>query len=329
MKTITVSPSTAALSIGDTPVFTATALDQNDLPMEGINISWTTNDTAIGNVSPENIMTDANGNATTTFTANAAGTAMVTASNGSVMGSADVTVSQVVVVPVLKTITVSPSTAALSIGDTPVFTATALDQNDLPMEGINITWTTNDTAIGNVSPENIMTDANGNATTTFTANAAGTAMVTASNGSVMGSADVTVSQVVVVPVLKTITVSPSTAALSIGDTPVFTATALDQNDIPMEGINITWTTNDTAIGTVSPENIMTDADGNATTTFTAIAAGTAMVTASNGSVTGKCRCHSIGSSSCSSFENNNSFTINCRVINWRYPGIHCNGTGSK
>ncbi|HEX7627963.1 MAG TPA: Ig-like domain-containing protein, partial [Candidatus Methanoperedens sp.] len=143
-------------------------------------------------------------------------------------GTTSVTVTAATSEPVLTTITVSPPTAALSIGNTPVFTATAVDQNGNPMEWININWTTNDTAIGSVSPENIMTDANGNATTTFTANAAGTATVTASNGSVMGSADVTVSEVVVTPVLTTITVSPPTAALSIGNTPVFTATAVDQ-----------------------------------------------------------------------------------------------------
>ena len=68
-------------------------------------------------------------------------------------------------------------------------------------------------AVGTVSPENVMTDANGNATTTFTAIAVGTAMVNASNGSVSGSADVTVSEVVVTPVLTTITVSPSTASV--------------------------------------------------------------------------------------------------------------------
>ena len=87
-------------------------------------------------------------------------------------------------------------------------------------------------------------------------------------------------------VLTTITVSPSTAALSIGDTPVLTATAKDQNGDPMEGINITWTSSDMAVGTVSPENAMTGADGNATTTFTAIAAGTSMVNATNESVVG-------------------------------------------
>ena len=286
LTTITVSPSTAALLIGDTSGFTATALDQNDLPIEGINITWTSSDMAVGTVSPENVITGADGTVTTIFTAIAVGTAMVNATNGSVSGSADVTVSEEVVTPVLTTITVSPSTAALSIGDTPVFTATALDQNDLPMEGINITWTSSDMAVGTVSPENVITGADGTVTTIFTAIAVGTAMVNATNGSVSGSADVTVSEEVVTPVLTTITVSPSTAALSIGDTPVFTATALDQNDLPMEGINITWTSSDMAVGTVSPENAMTGADGKVTTTFMAIAMGTSIVNATNGSVVG-------------------------------------------
>ena len=49
-------------------------------------------------------------------------------------------------------------------------------------------------AVGNVSPESVMTDANGTATTTFTAIANGTSMVNATNGSVVGSADVVVSE---------------------------------------------------------------------------------------------------------------------------------------
>ena len=71
--------------------------------------------------------------------------------------------------------------------------------------------------------------------------------------------------------MTTITVSPPTATLSIGDTQVFTATAMDQNGAPMEGINVEWTSSDMTVGTVSPESAMTGADGTATTTFTAIA----------------------------------------------------------
>jgi cytochrome c553 len=194
LSTITVSPSTATLAGGATQTFTATAVDQNGNPMEGINITLMSDNITVGTVSPENVMTIAGGNATTTFTANVAGTAMVNASNGSVTGSADVTVSEVVV-PVLTTITVSPSTATLAGGATQTFTATAVDQNGNPMEGINITLMSNNITVGTVSPENVMTIAGGNATTTFTANVAGTAMVNASNGSVTGSADVTVTTV--------------------------------------------------------------------------------------------------------------------------------------
>ena len=199
------------------------------------------------------------------------------------------------IVTVLETITVSPSNVTLSIGNTSVFTATALNENGDPMEGINITWASSDNAVGTVSPENITTGADGNATTTFTAIANGTATVTASSGSISGSANVTVSEEVVVPqVLTTITVSPSNVTLSIGNTSVFTAAALDQNGMPMEGINITLASSNMTVGTVSPESAMTDANGTATTTFTAIANGTAMVTASNGLCLWKCECYSIG-----------------------------------
>ena len=175
-------------------VFTATALDQNGDPIEGINVTWTSSNMTVGTVSPESAMTDANGTATTTFTAIANGTSMVNASNGSVSGSADVTVSEVVVSEFDNNNSFTVTTATLQIGDTPVFTATALDQNNIPMEGINITWTSSNMTVGTVSPESVMTDANGTATTTFTAIANGTAMVTASNDSVSGSADVTVSE---------------------------------------------------------------------------------------------------------------------------------------
>ena len=95
---------------------------------------------------------------------------------------------------------------------------------------------------------------------------------------------ITALGVITKPVLTTIMVSPSTATLSIEDNKNFIATALDQNGDPMEGINVAWTSSDMSVGTVSPENAMTGADGKVTTTFTAIAAGTTMVNATNGSV---------------------------------------------
>jgi len=364
LNTITVSPATTTLAINGTQIFNATALDQNGAPMSGITIVWASNNTTVGNVSPLTATTDVSGGATTTFTAGAAGIAMITANNSTVAGSANVTVttapvvakiviSQITVVvgttvifsaqafdqfnnpvnviltwassnttvgtidpttgtflakangittinatnglvvgstnvvvisspaAVLKTITVSPATTNLAVNGTQVFTATALDQNSIPIAGVNITWASNDTTVGNVTPATATTGAFGNVTTTFTANAEGIAMVTAMSDTVTGSANVTVSPAQ--PALKTITVSPPTATLIIGGTQVITATAKDQNGNPVQGINITWTSSNTAAGSVAPMNAITDVNGSAVTTFTASASGTAIVKATNGS----------------------------------------------
>ncbi len=193
-KTITVSPSTATLAINGTQVFNAMALDQNGDPMSEITIVWASNNTAVGNVSPITATTDVSGGATTTFTAGAAGIAMITANNDTVEGSANVTVTVSPAPPTL-TITVSPPTATLAINETQIFNATTLDRNGTPISGITIVWESNNTAVGNVSPITATTDVSGGATTTFTAGAEGIAIVNATNGTVSGSANVNVTTV--------------------------------------------------------------------------------------------------------------------------------------
>ncbi|HJH26016.1 MAG TPA: hypothetical protein C5S37_04400 [Methanophagales archaeon] len=183
------------------------------------------------------------------------------------------------VLQVLTTITVSPPTAPLPVDGTQPFTATAKDQNDNPMAGIIIAWTSSDESVGTVSPASATTGSDGTATTTFTALAVGTTTVKAENvtTTVNGTASVEVYE----PEVTEITVSPSEKTLHIDDTQQFTATVKDQNDNPMAGIDITWTSSNTTVGTVSPASATTGSDGNATTTFTASALGTSTVTAEN------------------------------------------------
>ncbi len=108
-----------------------------------------------------------------------------------------------IVTPVLTTITVSPSTAMLNVTETQLFTATALDQNNTPMSGINISWTISNSTVGSVTPLFAVTGMDGNASTTFTASAAGTTTVTAINGTVSASSDVTVAAVTPTPIPTT------------------------------------------------------------------------------------------------------------------------------
>ncbi len=527
LTTITVSPSTATLNVNGTQVFTATALDQNNTPMAGTNISWTVSNSTVGNISTLNAVTDMNGTATTTFMALAVGNAMVNATNGTVSGNATVNVTANVTAPTPKlTLTLNNTmdgtspplvnnfTGAVAVlldtsGNT-VATATFPDNitaqfnlsgispgdyfievnglagdhlptridsnasdinqtvgkrlrnsvigdianptyrikvypsgnppvvnsshpvvnyatganetkynyvivpgsiNEIEVRVLNTSeklsnftspsgthpaganfssepfqiWILGDiknstgafignhghlynntdsncnTCHGNLDtkasnfsditlnngwcfrchygktgPRNGFVDptvvvaANGtiagnvtNASSgsaisgaTVTANgmmattdangsynisiAAGTYNVTASatgyqsnttTGVVVTSGNVTtqnfaLTPAVALPALTTITVSPSTATLNVNGTQVFTATALDQNNTPMQGINISWTSSNTTVGNVSALNSITDVNGSATTTFTALAVGNAMVNATNGTVFG-------------------------------------------
>lgn len=71
-----------------------------------------------------------------------------------------------------------PATTDLGYGDTTQVTATATDADGNPIPGLLVTFTPTG---GNVSPTSVLTDANGQATTTFTAGSTdGSATVTAS-----------------------------------------------------------------------------------------------------------------------------------------------------
>ncbi len=87
--------------------------------------------------------------------------------------------------------------------------------------------------------------------------------------------------------ITSIKILPLTKTLAVGAKQTFNAKALDQKDDPIAGINITFTSDNITVGTVYPENMITGADGIATTTFTALENGEAKVTAANSSVKGK------------------------------------------
>ena len=76
------------------------------------------------------------------------------------------------------------------------------------------------------------------------------------------------------PVLTTITVTPATATITVSGTKAFTAAPKDQNGNPITA-TITWTSSNTAVGTISSTGVLT-----------AISAGTTTITAQSGSVTG-------------------------------------------
>ncbi|VVB96365.1 Bacterial Ig-like domain (group 2) [uncultured archaeon] len=84
------------------------------------------------------------------------------------------------VTPVLTTITVSPATASVVVGNTQSFTASPKDQFGNPIAAI-VTWSSSNTSVGTITSSGL-----------FTAMALGMTAITATSGSISGTATVTV-----------------------------------------------------------------------------------------------------------------------------------------
>jgi len=251
LESITVTPSSATLKVGETKEFTATALDQDGNKISGVEISWSSSNMTVGTI----------GESSGIFTALAAGTTTITAASGEINGTATVTVSAEN--PVLDRITIKLTPTTLEINETETFTAIALDQFDNEMTGITFAWTSSNETVGTIDKT----------TGLFTAHAVGTTTITASADSKSAEALITVTAAAQVdPVPESIVIKPTEATLAVGETKEFAATALDLDGNKISGVEIAWTSSDETIGTI----------GDSSGLFTALAAGTTTITATAG-----------------------------------------------
>jgi len=188
LATITVAPPTATITADQTQQFTATGADAFGNPV-AISPVWTaTNGSAPGGL----------------FAPWAVGTWTVYANQSGRSGNASVTVTP----GALTRVEALPNPVTITADDTQQFTATGYDAKD-NVVAINPTWTTNAGAV----------DANG----LYTPCPAGTWVVTATEGILFDSADVTVLP----GALATLLVAPGTATITADQTLQFTATGAD------------------------------------------------------------------------------------------------------
>ncbi|GEM82828.1 Ig-like domain-containing protein [Meiothermus hypogaeus] len=166
--------------------------------------------------------------------------------------------------PTISTIEVTPATATKQVGQTQQFTAVAKDAGGNTISGVTFTWTTSNPGVATVNSSSGLA----------TAVAAGTATITASAGGKSGSATLTV-QNPPPPAIETIEVTPATATKQVGQTQQFTAVAKDAGGNTISGVTFTWASSDESVATV-------DSNGLAT----AVAVGTANITASAGGKSG-------------------------------------------
>jgi hypothetical protein len=112
-----------------------------------------------------------------------AGSPVLTAS---ATGYSDATQTESVVSGPLASITVSPATAKVRVGSKQTFSASGADQYGNAVS-VAPSWSVSPSSLGTFSPTQ-------GASVTFTAASAGSGRVTASSGSVQGTASITVVQ---------------------------------------------------------------------------------------------------------------------------------------
>ena len=251
VSSVSVTPSSASLEVGGTQQFSASARSSDGTTVSGVTISWSSSNISVVTISASGLAT-----------AVAAGTATIRAT-GNGISSTPVTIT-VTDSPVV-TITIEPSSQTINIGDMLTFTATALARGGSERDNVGFTWTSSDTSVVKIGTSGVAT-----------AVGAGTSMIrAAAEGITSSPVTVTVNEPEPsTPMVARVEVSPSTMTLEVGGTFQFMATALTSDGMTISDVTYTWSSDDTEVATMDETGLVT-----------AIAAGTAMITASADGIT--------------------------------------------
>src|SRR5665213_1128105 len=243
VATVSVLPAAATLVVGGTTLLKAVTYDANQTELTGRSIVWASSATQVASV-------DATGNVIGV----AAGTAKITATSEGQTGTSTITVT---VIPIAA-ISIAPSSATLTVGQSASLTAIATDANSNVLGGRPITWKSADSTIATVSTHGLAT-----------AIAPGSTTISATAEDKSGTATITVSNVPV----ASITVTPTSASLLVGGTATLTAVTKDAGGNVLAGRTVTWTSSVPSIASVSATG--------ASAIVTGVAAGNATITATS------------------------------------------------
>jgi len=239
VASVTVTPLSATVSVGQTAQLTATLKDASGNVLSGRAVTWSSSDTTIARVSGSGVVT-----------AVATGSGTITATSEGQSGTSSVSVTPVSV----ASVAVTPASASMQVGQTVQFTATLKDANGNTLSGRVVTWASSNTGVASVSNGGLAT-----------AKAAGTATITATSEGKSGTSTVTVTSVPV----ASVTVNPVSANLQVGQTVQLTATPKDASGNALSGRVVTWASGNSGVASVSGNGLVTaKAAGSATITAT-------------------------------------------------------------
>lgn len=244
VSTVTVTPAHSTIAVGKSITLTAQAHSSSGQVLTGRAVVWSSSAPTIASVSASGVVT-----------AHATGSTVIFASIDGVLGWANV---DVVPVPVAS-VTVSPATLSVTVGQTGQLTATLKDASGNTLSGRVVSWSSSQTAVATVSGNGVVT---GEST--------GTATITAASEGQTGTATVTV----VAPGVRTVTVTPSSATIAPFGTVQLTATVRDPSGAIINA-SVTWSSSNALVAGVSSSGLVTG-----------LLPGTVTITAKSGPATG-------------------------------------------
>ena len=209
-------------------------------------VAWSSSNTSIAAVSASGLVTGV-----------APGTATITATSEGKSGGTTVTVTPAPV----STVTIAPPSASVTAGKTTQLTATAKDANGNTLTGRAIGWTSSNSSIATVSETGLVTGVT-----------AGSATITATSEGKSGTSNITV----LTPILAvgSVTLAPSTATIiANGRTTTLVPTVKDAAGTVVTDRQITWSSSNTSVATVSSSGVVTSGTTTGTATITATAEG--------------------------------------------------------
>jgi uncharacterized protein YjdB len=227
---IVVAPTSVTVTAGQTSQLTATVKDASGSVIAGAPVAWTVDKPSVAIVGSTGLVSG-----------QAAGSATVTATSGAVHVDVPVTVT----LPPANAVVVSPGTVALLVTQRQQLTGTVTDASGNTIPGQTITWQSSNSLVAAVGSTGLVI-----------AVAPGTATITATSGSVHGTANVTVT---LVPARR-VTLTPDVLSFTEGDQGTQLAVALLDSvggALDQTGRPITWSSNKPNVASVNGTGFVT------------------------------------------------------------------------
>jgi uncharacterized protein YjdB len=244
LVSIAINPQPPTIVLGATQQFTATGTFSDGSTQDVTSlVTWSSSAASIAII----------GNSVGSYglaTTSGQGTATISATSNAISASTTLTVTAPG--PTLVSIAITPTNPSIAVGATQQFTATGT-YSDGSTQNLtsSVMWTSSAAGVATVSIAGLATSIGEGAST-----------ITAASGSVSGATTLTVTAALV-----SISLSPSSAELTIGSTTQFTATGT-YSDGSTQNItaSATWTSSDSTIATVLAGLVTGVSDGLANIT---------------------------------------------------------------